>query len=409
LGSGPATRAVGWVEFERYCRGAFPQLAAQLHAVTGEQEWSHRVAHSVFAEAWTHWGKIRSLPDRTRWVRRRAARQLRWYQRRRWLAGLTPWGRREATSTIPLMKALAHLPSVQRRAIVLHYLAKLPAEQLAEEEKTSTKVILQRLDHGRLALVHRASADWATGDADISSGQWALSPVDEWVARQLTYLEYRLAPRPDTRAVLIAARTARRRRRATIAAVAGVTLLTGFGTAVAATLSPSDRAGAAPMPPPLRSAPPTIDESGLPLLPGLGDPEGPAPARAADKPPPLIEPLPAVQSGPPEQHQPGAGPREGTPPAQRTAPDRRVEQRNPTAQRQNPPARSLFAPEKPPANPPRAAQQPARSAAEPPGQPGRAAVTPAGPPPEAGHGQPPKPAGQPADSGSDDSDSEGDG
>lgn len=364
MGTGPAPRPVGWVEFERYCRGAFPQLAAQLHAMTGDREWSHRVAHSAFAEAWTHWSKIRSRSDRTRWVRRRAARQLRSYQRRRWLAGLAPWGKR-ATNSIPLMQALAHLPSVQRRALVLHYMAKLTPEQLAEEEKTSTKVILQRLDHGRLALVHRASADWATGDADISSGQWALAPVDDWVARQLTYLEYRLAPRPDTRSVLVAARTARRRRQATIAAVAGVTLLTGVGTAVAARLSPNDRAGVAPTPPPLRSAAPTMEESGLPLLPGFGDPAGSVPAGG-----PGVPEMTAEPSGVAPESPGGPGPRDGTAPAHGSAPNRPADRNIPPPGRDVPiaPERSLFAPDWPPVgSPPRTGPAKPSTAPRPPG------------------------------------------
>jgi DNA-directed RNA polymerase specialized sigma24 family protein len=398
-----------------------------LHAVTGEREWSHRVAHSAFAEAWTNWSKIRSLPDRTRWVRRRATRQLRLHQRRCWLTGLVPWGNRARTSPIPLMQALAHLPSVQRRALVLHYMAKLAPEQLAEEERTSTKVILQRLDHGRLALVHRASADWATGDADIASGQWALSPVDDWVARQLTYLEYRLAPRPDTRSVLIAARTARRRRQATLAAVAGVTLLTGVGTAVAATLSPDDRAGTVPVPPPLRSAGPMTEEPGLPPLPGLGDPDTPAPD--ADGPLPGTPlpgtplpgtPLPGTTQG--HRPTPGDASRPGTHPEQQPAPDRRVGQQDPPGhrvgqqqapyrrteqqrppghrvepqrppehrvEREDPQTRSLFAPEIPPAKGPRPGQPPARPTARPGQQPGQPATGPAGPPRQADRGQGP--------------------
>jgi RNA polymerase sigma-70 factor (ECF subfamily) len=274
-GPGSGEHPVGWLEFERFCRTAFPPVAAQLHAIIGDRARAHRLAHGAFAEAWRQWDKVSALPDRVSWVRRRAARQIRWSQRCRAVTGLLRRGRSDEPGAAGLLAALTRLPAVQRRALVLHHMAGLTPAQLADEENTSAKVVSQRLEHGRLALGHRAaSGDWAKGDADVGAGQWAIAPIDDWVARQFTYLDYRLAPRPDTRAVLIAMRTARQRRRITAVAGAGIILLTGFGTAVAATLSPS-RQPSIPLAPASRS-----DDSGpvagadLPFMPGLIAPPG---------------------------------------------------------------------------------------------------------------------------------------
>jgi RNA polymerase sigma-70 factor (ECF subfamily) len=301
----------GWPEFERYCRAAFPAVAAQLHAMVGDRARAHRLAHGAFAEAWLHWGRVSALADRTGWVRRRAVRQIRWSQRCRAVTGLLRRRRSDQPGAVGLLAVLARLPSVQRRALVLHHMAGLSSERLAEEENTSTKVVLQRLEHGRLALGHRAaSGDWAEGDADVRAGQWAIAPIEDWVARQFTYLEYRLTPLPDTRSVFIAARTARRRRQATAVAGAGIILAAGFGTAVAATLSPSGPAAVPLAPVPHPDGPGPVGRSELPFVsaihqrppilhPPIPHPLMPAHPPVRHSPAPPARATPAVTPGPP--------------------------------------------------------------------------------------------------------------
>jgi RNA polymerase sigma-70 factor (ECF subfamily) len=182
-GPGSGEHPVGWLEFERFCRTAFPPVAAQLHAIIGDRARAHRLAHGAFAEAWRQWDKVSALPDRVSWVRRRAARQIRWSQRCRAVTGLLRRGRSDEPGAAGLLAALTRLPAVQRRALVLHHMAGLTPAQLADEENTSAKVVSQRLEHGRLALGHRAaSGDWAKGDADVGAGQWAIAPIDDWVS-----------------------------------------------------------------------------------------------------------------------------------------------------------------------------------------------------------------------------------
>jgi RNA polymerase sigma-70 factor (ECF subfamily) len=234
-------RSDGWNEFDRYFHQAFPRLLAQLHAILGDRELALTAAHEAFARAWLQWNKVRNLPDPASWVRRKATKQVRRSERLQTLSRITGGatkGRRSSVQPdIMMLSALAQLPAVQRRALVLHYMAGLSPERLAEEERISVSTAMMRLAHGRLALGHRLTSNRrSVGDGVLTPAQWATAPIDDWVAKQLTYLGYRLAPQPDIRPVIAVSRTVSRRRRA---ATVSVVVMAGFGAAVAVILSPN--------------------------------------------------------------------------------------------------------------------------------------------------------------------------
>ncbi|WP_051343256.1 sigma factor-like helix-turn-helix DNA-binding protein [Pseudonocardia spinosispora] len=187
-------------DFPMYFRSAFPPMVAQLHAILADGEQAQRVTRRAFADAAARWTEVSAMSDASSWVRGRALRHARRSTRLRHLPILrTRYPANPIKPTVPLLSALSELPEVQRRTLVLHYLAKLSPERIAEEEGVSEQTIALRLGHARVALGHKLTLDQtSSGDVDISSGRWATASIDDWVARQLSYLELRLTPRPGS-------------------------------------------------------------------------------------------------------------------------------------------------------------------------------------------------------------------
>lgn len=286
-------------EFQVYYRSAFPPMVAQLHAILADGEQAQRVARQAFADAAARWTTVGASPDASSWVRARALRHARRYTRLRRLPILrtrypaNPMRR----PTVPLLAALAELPEVQRRTLVLHYLATLSPARIADEEDVSEQTIALRLEHGRVALGHKLTLDQTSaGDVDISSGRWATTSIDDWVARQLSYLELRLTPRPGSVAPPAPARRLSWNGRAGVA-LGVVTFVLGVSAAVTV-------ASAGPQQAP-RLLPPGIEAA--PDDPAVAIPTPRAVAPAADShlgapghlrgtagPPPRPAPLPFI-------------------------------------------------------------------------------------------------------------------
>lgn len=160
-------RATRQAEFDRFYQAAYPRLFAQLHAILGDCAQAHAAAQEAFTRAWRRWSTVRALPDPTGWVRRVAmhVRNPRWQRAPAGRSGGEP----EHVTTmnhppnLAVFDALSQLPAVQRRALVLHHMAGLSPEQIADEESTSESTIHARLAHGRLALAHRLHGDRRTG------------------------------------------------------------------------------------------------------------------------------------------------------------------------------------------------------------------------------------------------------
>jgi RNA polymerase sigma-70 factor (ECF subfamily) len=56
---------------------------------------------------------------------------------------------------VALVAALATLPANHRRALVLHYLADLPVDEIAERERVAAGTVKSWLHRGRAALAAR--------------------------------------------------------------------------------------------------------------------------------------------------------------------------------------------------------------------------------------------------------------
>lgn len=126
-------------EFDAFYHATRRPLLHQTYALTGEVDRAALSVEHAFANAWSHWRKVRRLPDPVAWVRGEAWRMAGGVLARRRWRRVT--GRRRALEAAPRpsgphaddLQALRDLPDGQRRAVILHHLAELSTERIARE------------------------------------------------------------------------------------------------------------------------------------------------------------------------------------------------------------------------------------------------------------------------------------
>jgi RNA polymerase sigma factor (sigma-70 family) len=113
-------------DYDDFFRQVLPRAVGVARRVTGERAAAEDAAVEALARAHLHWQRIGVLPWREAWVLRVAAREaLRHLPRQRPLSVLPAMD--DATESVALRQALIaalrRLPTRQREAIVLRYLA----------------------------------------------------------------------------------------------------------------------------------------------------------------------------------------------------------------------------------------------------------------------------------------------
>jgi RNA polymerase sigma-70 factor (ECF subfamily) len=147
------------LEFDRFYATAAPRLVRQLHAMTGDLSEAQDCVQEAFARAWQQWDRLRDYDEPAAWVRTVAWRQA-VSRLRRVRTGARALLRQGAPADQPelspdhvaLVRALAQLPAEQRRALVLHHVADLSVQQVAEETGAPVGTVKARLSRGRAAL-----------------------------------------------------------------------------------------------------------------------------------------------------------------------------------------------------------------------------------------------------------------
>jgi len=141
-------------EVERIYREQAPRLWRSLVAFTGDRELANDAVAEAFAQVLARGAAVR---DPERWVWRAAYRiasgQLkarRINQPNHDIASVTDADATEVEAD--LMNALAKLPSRQRAAVVLHYLADLPNPEIARALGITTSTVRVHLMQGRRRL-----------------------------------------------------------------------------------------------------------------------------------------------------------------------------------------------------------------------------------------------------------------
>jgi DNA-directed RNA polymerase specialized sigma24 family protein len=225
------SRTRGWDEFEPFFHDGYPRLTAQLHAIIDDPDQARAAAQYAFGRAWRHWGRVARLTDPAAWLRNEAATELTrptWRQHSD-IDATDHVVQDPATRT--MLEALGRLTDPQRHAVVLADMARSPIEQIGHEVGTTggaTELITQ----ARTGIAKRLATTGPAAGLNPDYRQPG-GTVEDWVSRQLSALQYRLAPRVEGPAILDEIRTTDRYRRLGVGTAVAMTLLAGVGTAVA--------------------------------------------------------------------------------------------------------------------------------------------------------------------------------
>jgi RNA polymerase sigma-70 factor (ECF subfamily) len=131
-------------EFEEFYQASYGRTVALVAAITGSRHEAEDVAQEAYARALARWSRLRRYDIPEAWVRKVALRIAIDSGRRlrrnmaaavRVAAQRRPAGPEPADDLMhtPLGVALSGLPLHQRQVIVLHYLADLPVNVIADE------------------------------------------------------------------------------------------------------------------------------------------------------------------------------------------------------------------------------------------------------------------------------------
>lgn len=158
-------------EFDELYHASFRRITHQVHAMIGDQDEAQDCVQEAFVRAWAHRRKLDRAAYPEAWVRTTAYRLAvsRW--RRTVRARRAPdralskalHAGPPGEAHVALMAALRQLPAAQRQALVLHHLADLPVNAVAEEVGVPVGTIKARLSRGRATLATLLADDPTSG------------------------------------------------------------------------------------------------------------------------------------------------------------------------------------------------------------------------------------------------------
>jgi RNA polymerase sigma-70 factor (ECF subfamily) len=147
---------------QRVYNQSFRRLVGQLYGVCGDLAEAEDVVSEAFVRAVARSGTFDRLDNPEAWLRTVAVNLSRSRHRRRLLAERfgrhSTDGRPEqhppdlSEERIALVSAMRALPSGQREALALHYLADLPVHEVARNLDVPVGTVKARLSRGRTAL-----------------------------------------------------------------------------------------------------------------------------------------------------------------------------------------------------------------------------------------------------------------
>jgi len=138
---------------------SYRRLVGQLYAVCGDLAEAEEVVAEAFVRAAARPAVFDRVDNPEAWLRTVAVNVARTRHRRRTVGarlGVTeaPPARHPDLSTerLALVAALRELPTAQREALALHYLADLPVQEVARTVGVPIGTVKARLSRGRTAL-----------------------------------------------------------------------------------------------------------------------------------------------------------------------------------------------------------------------------------------------------------------
>jgi RNA polymerase sigma-70 factor (sigma-E family) len=148
-------------QFAAFCRGAYPQLVAALHAMTGDADLAEELAQEGLERAYARWDRVGSMANPTGWVFTVAAnlarsrfRRARAERRAQARHGPATEVRHDSdvADALAVRAALAELNDAQRRVVVLRHVLQLTPDEVAAVTgatpgavRTMTSRAMQRL------------------------------------------------------------------------------------------------------------------------------------------------------------------------------------------------------------------------------------------------------------------------
>jgi RNA polymerase sigma-70 factor, ECF subfamily len=146
-------------DFDAFFAASYHRLLKQLVLVTGDLAEAEDVVQEAFARASVRWERLASYDAPEAWVRRvalnlaaQAVRRLRRQARALLRLGPPAPVPEFEAAELDLVHALRALPLGQRQAVVLHYLAGAPVEEVATQLGVPVGTVKSRLARGRRAL-----------------------------------------------------------------------------------------------------------------------------------------------------------------------------------------------------------------------------------------------------------------
>ena len=167
-------------DFEVFCRAEYSPLVRTMDLYCGNRFVAEELAQEALVRACSHWSKVKKMEHREAWLRRVAinlanSQFRRKSAERRATARLMAEPRAphldpDASSSIPIRKALATLTRRQRAVIVLRFFDDLTFRQIAE--------VMGCSDNTAKSLARRALAVLRSHDQieDMKEGLDAVSP-----------------------------------------------------------------------------------------------------------------------------------------------------------------------------------------------------------------------------------------
>jgi len=153
--------------FERFFAAVSGPLVGQAYVLTGDVQEAQDLAQEALVQAWRHWARIRDYDDPGAWARRvlhnlAVSRWRRAALRRRHEGA----GAQAIASTPPpesahvdLVGALGRLPVRQRRAVVLHDVVGLTAEEVGAEMGAPASTVRMWLHRAHKRLEEEMNRD----------------------------------------------------------------------------------------------------------------------------------------------------------------------------------------------------------------------------------------------------------
>jgi RNA polymerase sigma-70 factor (sigma-E family) len=146
-------------EFDAFYAATGARLVAQIYAMIGNRAEAEDAVAEAYARAWQRWGVVSDYAEPVAWVRavayriavnawRRALNRRAAHARLGDAASVAE----PSADSVALVHALRDLPAAQRRAIVLHHMAGLSVQEVAQETGASPSAVKARLARGRRAL-----------------------------------------------------------------------------------------------------------------------------------------------------------------------------------------------------------------------------------------------------------------